>query len=73
VKITNWVLLVAGPKRVGLNIHFGPPSFQIINFQFLTIYEIQIWSQTSFFFLVFGLREERESRWIIMVKKESLG
>jgi hypothetical protein len=47
--------------NLGLNIHFDPPTFQIINFQSLTIYEIQYWSQTLFS-LFFGYWFEREER-----------
>jgi len=45
----------------GLNIHFSPPTFHIISFQSLTIYEIQFWSQTLFF-LFFGPWFERWKR-----------
>ena len=45
-----------------LNVYFGPPIFRIINFQSLTIYEIQFDSKYHFsYFLVSYLREERES------------
>jgi len=44
-----------------LNIHFSPLTFQIINFQFLTIYEIKCWSQTSFY-LFFGPLFKREEK-----------
>jgi len=45
-----------------LNVYFGPPIFRIINFQSLTIYEIQFDSKYHFsYFLIPYLREERES------------
>jgi hypothetical protein len=44
-----------------LKVHFDPPTFQIINFHSLTIYDIQFWCQKFVFliFLIFDLREER--------------
>jgi len=57
-----------------LNVHFCPSTSQIINFQYLTIYESQFWCQTLFFlFFVSSLGDERENGLILIIKRESLG